>query len=100
MRQKSVPTKEPAEEVIKGIRRATRRQFSAEEIDQNLYYRWSKEFLEAGKKRPKSSADVAWPGALETSSFRNHVAGNDHVILARSESSKSNSESPSWPGNE
>jgi len=56
------------------IRRATRRHFSAEEkirilldglrgedsiaercrkegIAQNLYYRWSKEFLEAGKKR-------------------------------------------------
>jgi transposase len=56
------------------IRRDTRRQFSAEEkirivlaglrgedsiaelcrregIVQNLYYRWSKEFLEAGKKR-------------------------------------------------
>ena len=66
--------KEPAEQVIKEIRRATRRQFSAEEkirivlsglrgedsiaelcrregIVQNLYYRWSKEFLEAGKKR-------------------------------------------------
>jgi transposase len=66
--------KEPAEQVIKAIRRATRRQFSAEEkirivlsglrgedsiaelcrregIVQNLYYRWSKEFLEAGKKR-------------------------------------------------
>ena len=74
MRQKSVPTKEPAEEVIKGIRRATRRHFSAEDkirivleglrgeasiaelcrregIVENLYYRWSKEFLEAGKKR-------------------------------------------------
>jgi transposase len=66
--------KEPAEQVVKAIRRATRRQFSAEEkirivlsglrgedsiaelcrregIVQNLYYRWSKEFLEAGKKR-------------------------------------------------
>ena len=31
MRQKSVPTKEPAEQVIKGIRRATRRHFSAED---------------------------------------------------------------------
>ena len=74
MRQKSGPEKEPAEQVIKQIRRATRRQFSAEEkirivlsglrgedsiaelcrregIVQNLYYRWSKEFLEAGKKR-------------------------------------------------
>jgi len=66
--------KEPAEQVVREIRRATRRQFSAEEkirivlsglrgedsivelcrregIVQNLYYRWSKEFLEAGKKR-------------------------------------------------
>jgi transposase len=63
-----------AEETVRNIRRATRRQFSAEEkirivleglrgedsiaelcrkegIAQNLYYRWSKEFLEAGKKR-------------------------------------------------
>jgi transposase len=63
-----------AEETVRDIRRATRRQFSAEEkirivldglrgedsiaelcrkegIAQNLYYRWSKEFLEAGKKR-------------------------------------------------
>ena len=74
MRQKSGPAKEPAEQVVKDIRRATRRQFSAEEkirivleglrgeesiaelcrrerIVQNLYYRWSKDFLEAGKKR-------------------------------------------------
>src|SRR6478752_6933880 len=74
MRQKSVPAKVPAEQVVKDIRRATRRHFSAEDkirivleglrgensvaelcrregIVQNLYYRWSKEFLEAGKKR-------------------------------------------------
>jgi transposase len=74
MRQKSNQSKEPAEKVIKEIRRATRKQYSAEEkirivldglrgedsiaelcrregINQNLYYRWSKEFLEAGKKR-------------------------------------------------
>ncbi len=64
---------EEAEKVVY-IRRATRRQYTAEEkvriviaglrgedsiaelcrkegINQNLYYRWSKEFLEAGKKR-------------------------------------------------
>ena len=69
MRQKN-----NSEKVVKDIRRATRRRFSAEEkirivldglrgedtiaelcrregIAQNLYYRWSKEFLEAGKKR-------------------------------------------------
>ena len=74
MRQTSTLSKEPAEQVVSDIRRATRRQFSAEEkirivlqglrgedsiaelcrregISQNLYYRWSKEFLEAGKKR-------------------------------------------------
>jgi transposase-like protein len=74
MRQKSGPVKEPATQVLKTIRRATRRHFSAEDkirivleglrgedsiaelcrregIVQNLYYRWSKEFLEAGKKR-------------------------------------------------
>ena len=69
-----MPTKEPADRVIKGIRRATRRHFSAEDkirivleglrgeaciaelcrregVVENLYYRWSKEFLDAGKKR-------------------------------------------------
>ena len=74
MRQKSGVTKERAEKVIKEIRRATRKQYSAEEkirivlaglrgedsiaelcrregIAQSLYYSWSKEFLEAGKKR-------------------------------------------------
>src|SRR3979411_2558143 len=74
MRQKSGPVKEPATQILKNIRRATRRRFSAEDkirivleglrgedsiaelcrregIVQNLYYRWSKDFLEAGKKR-------------------------------------------------
>ena len=74
MRQKSGRTKERAENVVRDIRRATRRRFSAEEkirivlsglrgedsiaelcrhegIAQSLYYSWSKEFLEAGKKR-------------------------------------------------
>jgi transposase len=68
------PDKAPAERVIKDIRRATRRQFSAEEkirivleglrgedsiaercrregIASSMYYGWSKEFLEAGKRR-------------------------------------------------
>jgi len=63
-----------AESVVKDIRRNTRRKYSAEEkirivleglkgetsitelcrregIVSNLYYRWSKDFLEAGKKR-------------------------------------------------
>jgi len=74
MRQKSGPVKEPAEKIGKHIRRMTRRTFSAAEkirsvleglrgeasiaalcrregIVQNLYYRRSKDLLEAGKKR-------------------------------------------------
>ncbi len=74
MRQKSGTGKAPAEQVIKDIRRATRKQYSAEEkirivleglrgeesiaalcrregIAESLYYTWSKGFLEAGKKR-------------------------------------------------
>jgi transposase len=74
MRQKSGTPKATSEQVVKDIRRATRKQYSAEEkirivldglrgedsiaelcrregIAQSLYYSWSKEFLEAGKKR-------------------------------------------------
>jgi len=73
MRAKS-NTKETASKIVKDIRRKTRKQHSAEEkirivleglrgessiaelcrkegIAQSLYYSWSKEFLEAGKKR-------------------------------------------------
>jgi transposase len=74
MRQKPGSAQEPAEIVVKEIRRATRKHYSAEEkirivleglrgedsiaelcrregIPSNVYYRWSKDFLEAGKKR-------------------------------------------------
>ena len=64
MRQKSMPVKEPATQVVKNIRRAIRIVLEGlrgedsiaelcrrEGIVQNLYYRWSKDFLEAGKKR-------------------------------------------------
>src|SRR5438045_3947763 len=86
MGQKSGPVKKPADQVVKEIRRATRRQFTAEEkirivlsglrgedsiaelcrregIVQNLYYRWSKEFLEAGKKHPWRVGLTAFRGA-------------------------------------
>ena len=67
-------SKEPTEKVVRDIRRRTRRRYSSEEkirivleglrgeesiaalcrregIAEGLYYNWSKEFLEAGKKR-------------------------------------------------
>ena len=66
--------KSSAEKTVRDIRRATRRKYSAEEkirivieglrgedsiaelcrregINSNVYYRWSKEFMEAGKRR-------------------------------------------------
>jgi transposase len=74
MRQRDKQAPQSAEETVRDIRRATRRHFSAEEkirivleglrgeesiaelcrregIATSLYYSWSKEFLEAGKKR-------------------------------------------------
>jgi len=74
MRQKSMSAKSPAAKAVRDIRRKTRKQYSAEEkiriildglrgeesvaalcrregIAESLYYSWSKEFLEAGKKR-------------------------------------------------
>src|SRR3954470_3512371 len=80
MKQKSVPGKAPAEQVLKDIRRQTRRQYSAEEkiphraggrrgeeniselcrregIAASMYYGWSKEVLEAGK--PRLAGDTA-----------------------------------------
>jgi transposase len=74
MRQKSETATKSSEQIVKDIRRATRKQYSAEEkirivldglrgeasiaelcrregIAESLYYSWSKEFLEAGKRR-------------------------------------------------
>src|SRR5476649_1440188 len=74
MRQHSNSTNDTAEKVVSDIRRVTRKQYSAEEkirivleglrgedsiaelcrregLNQNVYYRWSKDFLKAGKKR-------------------------------------------------
>src|SRR6476619_3845680 len=85
MRQKSGPEKQPAEDAIRDIRRATRRHFSAEEkirvvleglrgedsiaelcrregIASSMYYGWSKEFLErrqeATRRRHSSRRDL------------------------------------------
>src|SRR3954463_6219895 len=74
MRQKSGIPNGSSEQIVKNIRRATRKHYSAEDkirivldglrgeysvaelcrregIAESLYYSWSKEFLEAGKRR-------------------------------------------------
>ena len=76
MRQKPGPEKAPAEQIVKDIRRATRRHFSAEEkirvvleglrgeesiaelcrrqgIASSMYYGWSKEFLEGRQEEAR-----------------------------------------------
>ena len=95
MRQKPGTRAPSSKKVMKDIRRKTRRNFSSEEkirivldglrgedsiaelcrregIAQSLYYTWSKEFLEAGKKR--LAGDTA------------RAATSDEVKLLRRES--------------
>ena len=96
MRQKQ-DSREAVEKTVRDIKRRTRRHFGAEDkirvilqglrgeesiaeicrkegLHQNLYYRWSKEFLEAGKKR------------LAGDTVRE--AGSDEVKALRSESTQ------------
>ena len=96
MRQKQ-DSRDAVEKTVRDIKRRTRRQFGAEDkirivlqglrgeesiaeicrkegLHQNLYYRWSKDFLEAGKKR--LSGDTV------------REAGSDEVKVLRSESSQ------------
>ena|SRR3954468_18565933 len=91
MRQASKRIPDSAEKTVRDIRRNTRRHHSAEEkirivleglrgevsiaelcrkegINQNLYYRWSKEFLEAGKKGWLATRPVRRPPTRSRSS--------------------------------
>jgi len=74
MRQTNGTRRSASEKIVKDIKRATRKQYSSEEkirivldglrgedsiadlcrhegISQDVYYKWSKDFMEAGKKR-------------------------------------------------
>ena len=80
MKQRPAGRASSSEKIIRDIKRKTRKQYSAEEkirivldglrdedsiaelcrregIAQSLYYKWSKDFMEAGKKRPLSPED-------------------------------------------
>ena len=85
MRQKSNSTPASSETLVRNIRRATRKHHAAEEkirivldglrgetsiaelcrregIAESMYYSWSKEFLEAGKRRLRRPLPSADPG--------------------------------------
>jgi len=102
MKQKSGPDKAPAEQVVKDIRRQARRQYSSEEkirivleglrgeeniselcrregITASMYYGWSKEFLEAGKRRlAGDTARAATSG--EVKDLRREAAALKEVV--------------------
>ncbi len=102
MNTKNRTQKDSAEKTVRDIRRATRRNYSAEEkirivleglrgedsiaelcrkegINQNLYYRWSKEFLEAGKKR--LAGDVVREATTdEVKNLRQETLGLKEVV--------------------
>jgi transposase len=91
--------KQSTEAAVREIRRRTRRKFSLEEkirivleglrgeqsvselcrregIAANLYYRWSKDFFEAGKKQLAADTTRLTPGELEA--MQEMVESDDH----------------------
>ena len=101
MRQKAGTPKPSAEKVIKDIRRVTRKHYGAEEkirivldglrgedsiaalcrregIAESLYYNWSKEFLEAGKKR--LAGDTARAATTEVKQLRRETRDLKEVV--------------------
>jgi len=91
-----------SESIVKDIRRKTRKRYSAEEkirivleglrgedsiaglcrregIPTNLYYRWSKDFLEAGKKRLMGDT-VREASSDEVSGLRKENAQLKHLV--------------------
>ena len=108
MSEKSGTPKMSSERIVKDIRRATRKQYSAEEkirivldglrgehsiaelcrregIAESLYYTWPKEFLEAGKRR--------WAGGTA------RAAASGEVKDLRREARALKRSSPSRPWN-
>ena len=102
MGQKSMHSRDSAEQTVRAIRRKTRKQYSAEEkirivlaglrgedsiaelcrregIAESLYYSWSKEFLEAGKKR--LSGDTArQASSSEVRELRREMRGMKELV--------------------
>ncbi|TMV07534.1 IS3 family transposase [Ruegeria sediminis] len=102
MNKKSGTSKDAAEKLVRGIKRKTRKQYSAEEkirivlaglrgeesiaalcrregIAESLYYSWSKEFLEAGKQR--LAGDTARQAtAPEVKELRSEAASLKEVV--------------------
>ena len=102
MKQKSQTRQTGAAKAIKDIRRATRKQYSAKEkigivldglrgeetiaelcwiegIAQSIYYKWSKEFMKAGKRRPAGDTALA-ASSGEVTSLRREARELKEVV--------------------
>ena len=102
MKQKSQTRQTGAAKAIKDIRRATRKQYSAEEkirivldglrgeetiaelcwiegIAQSIYYKWSKEFMKAGKRWPAGDTALA-ASSGEVTSLRREARELKEVV--------------------
>ena len=102
MRPKSSTPDTPSERLVRDIRRATRKQYSAEEkirivldglrgdatiaelcrregIAESLYYSWSKEFLEAGKRRLAGDTERSATGG-EVKELRREVRDMKELV--------------------
>jgi transposase len=104
---KVASTKQPVLSVIKDIQRQSRKQYSAEEkirivleglrgessvaeicrregLNTNVYYRWTKEFLEAGKKRLMGDTlREATAGEVQTMKTENEALKQQVAELSR-----------------
>jgi transposase len=92
MKQKSAGRASSSEQIIRDIKRKTRKQYGAEEkirivldglrgedsiaklcrregIAQSLYYKWSKDFMDAGKKRLTFTGYANNPNEIRTDEF-------------------------------
>ena len=102
MNKKPGTSKDAADKTVRGIKRKTRKHYSAEEkirivlaglrgeesiaalcrcegIAESLYYSWSKEFLEAGKSRP--AGDTARQAiSPEVKELRSETAALKEVV--------------------
>ena len=101
MNKKSGTSKDAADKLVKGIKRKTRKHYSAEEkirivlaglrgeesiaalcrregISESLYYTWSKEFLEAGQRLAGDTARQAT--SPEVKELRSESAALKEVI--------------------
>ena len=102
MRQKPAGRPSSSEHIIKDLKRKTRKQYNAEEkirivldglggedsiaercrregIAQSLYYKWSKDFMEAGKKRLAGDI-VRQANTNEVTTLRGEARGLKEVV--------------------